>query len=383
MVCEESLNLLALARSDNSIEVWNLSHSPYIERTFVGTCGTVEDLAWFNKRLFSGGLQGSVIEHDLCSQTAKRFHPVTSGACWCIAVEKNRKQLAAGTEDGYINIIDISDDDMVYNRLLDRQEGRILCLKWDSTGNQIVTGSVDTVRVWNVQTGHAIHRMNTGRAADNAPTIVWSLDVTKDLTIATGDSRGMLCLWDGKTGMSLTTFHSHKADILSVCFDDTQQTVYCAGIDPLIVSFEKLKMRRGETKWAQGPHRSIHDHDVRCLNFCNGKLYSAGVDSYLAMSSFPPKLLLKFPPLLQPPTVSIADDMLILLRYPAHLELWRLASCRDETPVQLLRWQPPSEYHIKCAQISKDSKWLACSTLDRFRLYSIHYVCTSMRFIVI
>jgi WD40 repeat protein len=71
--------------------------------------------------------------------------------------------------------------------------GRILCLAWDATGDVIVTGSVDAVRIWHVESGHAIHRMTPGRDERKKETIVWCLAVTKDLTIITGDSR-YLCL---------------------------------------------------------------------------------------------------------------------------------------------------------------------------------------------
>lgn len=67
--------------------------------------------------------------------------------------------------------------------------GKITCICWDATGNFIVTGSVDTVRVWNVKTGQAVHRMTTGRSQNKKETIVWSLAVTNDFTIITGDSR--------------------------------------------------------------------------------------------------------------------------------------------------------------------------------------------------
>lgn len=67
--------------------------------------------------------------------------------------------------------------------------GRILCLSWDSSGDFIATGSVDAVRVWNVHTGHALHKMTTGRDEAKKETIVWCLAVTDDFTIISGDSR--------------------------------------------------------------------------------------------------------------------------------------------------------------------------------------------------
>jgi len=69
--------------------------------------------------------------------------------------------------------------------------GRILSLAWDDTGNSIVTGSIDAIRVWNVNTGHAVHKMTTGRTNKNKETIVWCLAITSDFTIISGDSRSV------------------------------------------------------------------------------------------------------------------------------------------------------------------------------------------------
>jgi hypothetical protein len=52
-------------------------------------------------------------------------------------------------------------------KILDKQEGRIICCKFDHTGQFLVTGSLDTVRVWNIENGHAIHKMSTGRSEAN------------------------------------------------------------------------------------------------------------------------------------------------------------------------------------------------------------------------
>ena len=38
-------------------------------------------------------------------------------------------------------------------RILDKQEGRIMCLAWHPKGQYIVTGSADTIRVWAANTG--------------------------------------------------------------------------------------------------------------------------------------------------------------------------------------------------------------------------------------
>ncbi|XP_014284862.1 U3 small nucleolar RNA-associated protein 4 homolog [Halyomorpha halys] len=374
MSCDEEAKLLAVARADNTIEVWNISYTPHIERTILGVFDVVEGLDWYKGRLFSVGHQGSIIEYDLFRQTPKSMHPVTSGCCWCISVKPEIKQLAAGTEDGYINIFSIEDDEIMYKKILDRQEGKILCIAWNATGTHLVTGSLDTVRIWDVESGHAIHRMNTGRLHTNQETKVWSLAVTDDFTIISGDSRGKLCFWDGNLGLGISSYLTHKADVRAVCLAKDQNTVYCAGVDPLIATYERVKIREGDTKgrWVKSIQRFIHDHDVHSLVICDNKLYSAGVDGYIAMSSYPPKVLFKYPPLLQTPSVHCSNlKRLLMLRYPNSLVVWRLGQKDVCPPTKLLEWKPLSEVRIRCSAISPDGRWMACSTQESFKLYSL------------
>lgn len=41
--------------------------------------------------------------------------------------------------------------------------------------------------------------------------------------------RGKLCFWDGDSGTSIASHQSHKADVLCICLDEQQTTVYAAG----------------------------------------------------------------------------------------------------------------------------------------------------------
>lgn len=53
-------------RSDSSVEVWDLAHTPHIERTIPGRVNTsVEAVTWCGERLFSAGLQGTITEYNL------------------------------------------------------------------------------------------------------------------------------------------------------------------------------------------------------------------------------------------------------------------------------------------------------------------------------
>lgn len=68
-------------------------------------------------------------------------------------VNKSNTSIAVGTEQGYLNIFKVSEDEILFDRFFDKQEGRILCVKFDSTGEFIVTGSTDAIRIWNVESG--------------------------------------------------------------------------------------------------------------------------------------------------------------------------------------------------------------------------------------
>lgn len=59
-------------RSDGSIEIWNVKHNPYLQKYITGQPdASVEDLKWCSSRLFSCGLQGTVLEYDLLSCAIK------------------------------------------------------------------------------------------------------------------------------------------------------------------------------------------------------------------------------------------------------------------------------------------------------------------------
>lgn len=393
MAYESTRKQLALSRSDSSVEVWNLAHTPHIERTIPGRGNSsVEAVAWCGQRLFSAGLQGTVTEYNLQTLSNKFDIPVTAGPCWCLGSNHNNTYLAAGTEDGYINIFTVTDDGLMYEKILDKQEGRILCLAWDATGDVIVTGSADAVRIWNVESGHAIHRMTPGRDERKKETIVWCLAVTKDFTIISGDSRGRISFWDGNVGTQIESFQTHKADILCLCLAKDENSVYCAGVDPLIISFAKIWLRggagTGRSKWVKSVQRRIHDHDVRALALADGKLLSGGVDSYLAISSYPPRQLVKYPPLLQAPSVSVCREArCVMLRYLMHLEVWQLGSTAPiqngdavhegilpliADPLRLLTLKSRGGDVIVCADMSSNGKWIAYSSHTATSFFRFH-----------
>ena len=56
---------------------------------------------------------------------------------------------------------------------------RILSLVWYEPENVIITGGVDCIRVWSLNSGQAVARMDTGRVAAQVHTFVYALCVTE------------------------------------------------------------------------------------------------------------------------------------------------------------------------------------------------------------
>lgn len=239
--------------------------------------------------------------------------------------------------------------------------------------------------------------MTTGRSKTNLETVVWCVNVLDDLTIVSGDSRGKITFWDGKIGSQLESYQSHKADILSLAVSDDQKTLYCAGVDPNIVSYVKVQVKDENHRWVKSVQRKIHDHDIRALVLQDNKLYSGGIDGYLACSFHPPKTLLKYPPILQNPCVTLSrKSRYILLRYPTRIELWSLGEsgnpkekgsvngllplAKEPKKLLLLDRSAKDDFRgdiregIVCSAVSENGKWIVFSTDSALRLFCFNCV---------
>lgn len=61
--------------------------------------------------------------------------------------------LQTGAEDGCIRLFEILGEGVVFDRSLDPEEHRVISLAWHKSDEVIVTGSINTIRIWNVATG--------------------------------------------------------------------------------------------------------------------------------------------------------------------------------------------------------------------------------------
>ena len=272
---------VALSREDGSIEIRNPAADWVIDRIIPGQDGrTVEHLVWCDGRLFSGGVSGEIIEWNLENLQPKYNQDSYGGAVWCLKFSYSKKYLAAGCEDGSIRLFENDNDSITYERCLHKQEHRILSLAWSHDDDVIVTGGFDcTMRMYNVKTGRITSRMTMDNLRSQN-TMVWSIEIMRDMTIVIGDSLGNTQFWNGNTGTLLQSFRAHVADVLAVAVTPDEQTVFSTGVDSKVSQFTLVEIEN-RAKWIQTKSVRATNYDTRTLAISTSPyncLISGGVD---------------------------------------------------------------------------------------------------------
>lgn len=405
-----------LCRTDHSVEIWNFSNSPFLERTIPGSYDkTIDVICWAGSRLFSVGFSGDGLkEWDLTTLTPKRRLLLTGEKGICMDYHKATQTLAVGTEEGIINIFDVSDEDLQFTKVFDRQDKRVICCKFNDAGDKLVSGSMDSVKVWNVQSGHVIHKMSLGRTDSKQETIVWCINILDDFTIISGDSRGRVTFWDGNLGSQIDYVLASTADIMCLSVAEDRQSFFCSGIEQILKKYTKVKIARagGETEqWVRCAKKSnIHTHDVLAMvTIGNEQLISGGIDGFLSFAAQDFKHFERAGPFLSRPfAVAAEESRLLLLKYVNYIEVWKLAKAEEDEseelegeddteslfssgeevkyfplakkkenpiyrmsqlPEKFLELRTKSDEMVVCSTISNDGRWIAYSTVNTIRLF--------------
>ncbi|KAL0583497.1 hypothetical protein ABG067_006615 [Albugo candida] len=401
MTCNFDGNKLAVARSDGTIEVWQM-HSDTkweIDSIIAGSKDCQITSMWWStqhqRRLFVTSLNGTLWEVDVSLLLRKRIVDSNGGPIWCSGFNETKQQLAIGCEDGRVRLFSIADDDLHFYEGFVSTSKRIVSLSWHIEKNLIYTGSEDGIIYrWNATTGRNESRITLDTVANNH-SVVWSLLVLQDDTLVSGDSFGNLCFWDGETGTLLQKFTHLTADILTLCTDSKNSVLYASGVDAQVAEYRSVtdasdKCLADRRSWKYSYSNRAHSHDVRALAIAPiksadekhfGRLFSGGLDTQLIsyrINTFHTHRPWKMPSMPYRGTFALSSEKRILLMQKARsLDLWQLSATASAPEVGALQETLALQLNISgnsnvtCSSISSDGQYIACATVDDIKLFRL------------
>ena len=295
---------LAIGRSNGDIEIWNPHKGSWIHESTLkgGKDRSIEGLAWTQDtaydgaqlRLFSIGYSSVVTEWDLETGRPRKHVDCNGGVIWSIAAqprvisgiygkdtqlastasnEELSQALVVGLDDGSVALLstDGGPGNLEYTKTLMRsssKKARVLSLSWQ-TRHTVIAGMADsTIRVWDIRSGRVVSTMSLGKdtkSSGGREVLVWAVKVLKNGDIVSGDSRGEVLFWDGKTYSLRQRIQAHEADVLTLEVSRAGDMVVSSGVDRRTVFFGAQKGAKQQGRWAEIFGRRYHTHDVRAM----------------------------------------------------------------------------------------------------------------------
>jgi len=402
---DEKTQFLAVSRENGSIEIWrHYENRCWDQFGFIPAEPEerrVDNLEWTKYgHLLSTGIDGLINQYDIKTLMPTNSFDSGAGVVWTMKHSPTQDLIAIGGEDGIVrlyDVIDTTDDNCLqYNKSFERQDSRILSICWHPRGKSLCTSGINTVRIWNSETGRMTRQLTLPKENQNDVT-VWSCLFLNDNTVVVGDSLGRVIFYDGKLGALLNTFKLHDADVLTLAVSPNEKQIFASGVDPLVVSLEVARIKDTdedmdggrEFTWRRSWGHKMHSHDVRGLEIVNNLLLSAGVDTRVVVAKQKRKegdisktstILQSFR---QTKVCSISREAkMFSLQHENKIDLWKMSKIlpststngRDgeripcEAPIHLTSISTES---IRWTRLSPDGNYLAFSTLNKLRVYRI------------
>jgi len=395
----EAKRCLAVARANGAIELWRHYEQRCWDQ-FGYIPGDPEErpidaLEWTKYNyLLSAGIDGQITQYNIDTCTPGATFNTGAGAVWSMRHHPELDMVAVGGEDGIIRlyeIIETSDDAepcLIYSKSFERQESRILSLYWHPRGKQLCSTGVNTVRIWNAETGRMTRQLTLPKDAAT-DLMIWSCVFLRDNTLAVGDSLGRVTFYDGKLGALLHSFKIHEADVLSLGVSPNERQVFASGVDPLFVSFELIRINDEDRQvWRRSWGHKMHTHDVRCIETVGSLVLSAGVDAKVVVAKQKRKEtdITKTSTILQSfrqtKICSLSREKgIFALQGESKIDLWKMSKVVDDEkehqdgatlpsdgPVHLATLNTEA---LRVARLSPNGAYLAFSTIEKLRIYRL------------
>ncbi|XP_034031590.1 U3 small nucleolar RNA-associated protein 4 homolog [Thalassophryne amazonica] len=389
---------LAVVRELGALEVFNFSDNYFQEKVIPGQDGrAVEAVCWVGQRLFAAGLNGEILEYDLDNLESRYRVEAYGGPIWTVVGNNQGTLLAVGCEDGSVKMFEILADRIQFQRNLDRQKGRVMCLSWHPSGTLIAAGMIDMIRVFDADSGHATHRLlvdRGSRASKSRDVVVWSVLFLSDHTVVSADSAGKVQFWDGLMGTLIQTHVITNWDVLVLAVSPDESSLIAGTSEGTVVQFQLLSstVDQQDKNWIRTRTFKNHTHDVRALAHTDTAVVSGGMDTQLVVRPLLDKVekntlesslrKITFP---HRRLVSCAKRAgMLLFQFPDHLELWRLGESDGHgkpgeclhvkrKPEKVMELKRKGKDHICCSALSPCGGWLAYSTVSSVRLYRLQF----------
>jgi len=289
-----------------------------------------------------------------------------------------------------------------YERRIAVSTSRLLSVAYFRAQQAVFAGgSEGTLTKWSIKTGACDARFKMPESQENKLVLVWALAMVGDSCLVSGDSLGLVCIWDPAMCLLVQRFFQHQADVLSLASPSSGGAVISGGIDGKISLFTYEDSR---ARWSYTTGEFSMPHDIRALAVDNSthppRYIAGGVSGQImvrnlktASGKFFERFSDCFSPFFQRATVA-EESRLVLCQCDMHLELWYLPAPKavpsENVPVtpgvlplrsealpeiqQLLKIQLQNAAngdHLTASAIKRDGQYFAASDLSGTRLFRL------------
>jgi WD40 repeat protein len=130
-------NILAVARSDNTIELWDTNTWIQIIKIFGSKEAGIRRVFLRNKdkdisnlKLYTAGLNGYLIEWDLYTMRQKHYYHNPGGSLWDVDI--NDKLALLACDDGSPRVVKMKKNTLFLQKQFSKINSKILSVKWDN-----------------------------------------------------------------------------------------------------------------------------------------------------------------------------------------------------------------------------------------------------------
>ncbi|CAH8564015.1 unnamed protein product [Dicrocoelium dendriticum] len=276
-------SLIAAARSDATIEVYDESRNFFMVARIPGSVTTsVESLSWLESRLFYTGALGRVCEIDLDLLSIKESIPVLgTHVCRCLLVFSD--SIFVGNDAGFI--CHFSTDPLAMKHTFPVLAGKILSLACNP--NELVAAGTSLGSL----TILSFSGIRWTLMSETIHLKIWSLLFLNNILFS-GDSRGVVSVWDVNVGGLLQSFPAHSSHVMTLVASMDNKTVFSGGADALVRRYDCRVSEDGQACWdLAGTLRGCR-RDIRGLVYLPGQHYDPGSQKENLDTRFEPHRLL-------------------------------------------------------------------------------------------